>query len=1104
LKAIKTFKDITSFFAGDSHVKELVNLAGSKDEVNIKILNGSLNAVYMALLQSMTGKRVLIVTPTREEAEDWYHDLTLLMDKSQLSLLVEPRKNVRFEAEETDDKIVWMMDGLSTLINNKSAIAVATPDILSIHVPAPDFIGNYNMRIEKGQLLHYEELIRNLALQGFNRMDFVTSQGEIAVRGGIVDIFPLGWDNPLRIEFWGDEVESIREFDPLSQRSIQTHQSVDFLANVFNSTQSDELVSLLDYLDPDDIVVLETPEIIISKFNDFVVPQSKKIININKLGEAGITVKSEPQPAFSSSVANFGVYLRKLKALNYKIAVTAEGSIHLERLMELVENALTMDNGAEEQTEEPMAPPDLTFQSIIWLNSSFARGFVLHDPTFACFTEHQIFGRLRLQEATTRRGKLGKGKGFSLKDLKQLQIGDYIVHEDKGIGRFDGFEQVTLGGTLQDCIRLHYSGGDILYVHLNYIHKIQKYTAQEGVVPTLSKLGTAEWQRKKARTKNKLKDIARDLIKLYAERKMQPGYSYPSDTLWQKEFEASFIYEDTPDQAKTTDEIKNDMQSSTPMDRLVCGDVGFGKTEVAIRAAFKAVQSGKQAAVLVPTTILAQQHYISFNERLSRYPVNVDVISRFKSKKEQKDTLDKALSGGLDVLIGTHRLLSKDVKFKDLGLLIIDEEHRFGVSSKEKLRELRANIDTLTLTATPIPRTLNFSLMGARDLSVIETPPRNRLPIYTEILEWNEKKITEAIHFEIERGGQVYFVTDKVKGIEKLKADLNMLMPTVKFGIAHGQMTTSELEKAMENFIKRKFDVLIATKIVESGLDIPNANTMLINRSDNFGLAELYQLRGRVGRSNKQAYCYLLIPATKTLSTNSLRRLQAIEEFTDLGSGFQLAMRDLEIRGAGNLLGPEQSGFINEIGFELFHKILDEAVIELRESEFRELFSHDDRYTRKAFENEDVSIETDTEALIPSTFIDSDTERFHFYKKLYKIRDNSELKETTEEMTDRFGKFPKQVEDLVYVVRLRMAAIPIGLEKVTVSRKSLLLEFPPNSRKEYYEKVFPEIAEYISQLENAELKQDEKKLTLRLNTRTRDEALEILWKLKKTVEMIDI
>jgi len=791
--------------------------------------------------------------------------------------------------------------------------------------------------------------------------------------------------------------------------------------------------------------------------------------------------------------------LRKLVGLNAKIVISAQGKEHLERLKELVENGIEMSEVQDTLNSTYLAEKDVTLNSILWLNESFTHGFLLPDFQLAIFTEHEIFNRLRTQ--TTRRGKRITG-GISLRELMQLKIGDFVVHVDKGVGKFDGFKTIKLGVSLQDCLRLQFADDDILYVNLNYINKIQKYSSQEGVVPKLSKLGSTEWLRKKAKTKKRLKDIARDLIKLYAERKRQPGISYPSDTMWQKEFEASFIYDDTPDQAQTTTEVKKDMESETPMDRLVCGDVGFGKTEIAIRASFKAVQAGKQVAVLVPTTILAQQHYMTFMDRLHRYPVIIEVISRFRSKKEQEVVVEKTKNAQIDVLIGTHRLLSKDVSFRNLGLLVIDEEHRFGVASKEKLRKLRTNVDTLTLTATPIPRTLNFSLMGARDLSIIETPPRNRLPIYTEILEWNDKIILKAISKEIERKGQVFFVNDKIQDIEKISRNIQMLMPSLKVAVAHGQMRSSELEHIMEKFLERKFDVLFTTKIIESGIDIPNANTMFINNAQNFGLAELYQLRGRVGRSNIQAYCYLLIPPVKNLSSNSLRRLQAIEEFTELGSGLQLAMRDMEIRGAGNLLGPEQSGYINEIGFELYQRILDEAVSELKIEEFSELFFDSKKIDKILPVNEDITIELDSDALLPSDYIASETERFHFYKKLYHVRDNDALHEILEEMNDRFGKLPQQANELIFAVKLRVAALSSGFAKITLKKNKLSAEFLTNLSTDFQETVLPVILDLLPSYPNAKIFQNENKLSIELLVSKRDDAVEFLWRIKRTLQSL--
>lgn len=685
-----------------------------------------------------------------------------------------------------------------------------------------------------------------------------------------------------------------------------------------------------------------------------------------------------------------------------------------------------------------------------------------------------------------------------------------------------------MGGVQQECARLVFAGGDKLFVHLNYINRLQKYSAEEGKVPALTKLGTSEWQRKKERTKKRIKDIARDLIQLYAKRKMQPGYAFSEDTLWQKEMEASFMYEDTPDQAKATAEVKFDMESETPMDRLVCGDVGFGKTEVAIRAAFKAVQAGKQVAVLVPTTILAEQHYSSFRDRLDRYAVSVEVLSRFRSTTEQKGIANRVSEGKVDVLIGTHRILSKDVQFRDLGLLVVDEEHRFGVAAKEKLRQMRVSVDTLTLTATPIPRTLNFSLMGARDVSVINTPPRNRLPVITEITTWDDNTLRQALERELRRGGQVFFVNDRIGDLPELAVRLQELVPALRVSVAHGQLSAEELENTMEQFLERKTDVLLATKIIESGIDIPNANTMIINRSDNFGLAELYQLRGRVGRSNAQAYCYLLIPPPHVISRQALRRLQAIEEFTELGSGFQLAMRDLEIRGSGNLLGAEQSGFITDIGFELYQKILDEAVYELKEEEFAELFAlrggdtaqqrtngveplsnglaatsqteHQALQTplqtasrrKPLIVNEDLTVDVEGEAMLPKTYIASDVERYEMYKKLFRANTEDDLAAITSELRDRFGALPQEAFGLLDAVRLRVAGLKTGFGHISLKGNTLTCEFPPEDHTRFYNTVFQQMITALSAINEVRLVPKGKKVMVQAHVAGIDGAVALL------------
>ena len=747
---------------------------------------------------------------------------------------------------------------------------------------------------------------------------------------------------------------------------------------------------------------------------------------------------------------------------------------------------------------------EVIIENTNWLNTALSSGFCLLEENLVYIVENEIFSRVK----NSKSNKINKAKGITLKELKQLNIGDYLVHEDKGIGKFAGFQTIEMGKAKQDCLKMLFVDDDALYVHLNYLHKVQKYSAAEGVLPKLSKLGSVDWLRKKDRTKKKLKDIARELITLYAKRKMQTGFAYPQDTTWQKEFEASFIYEDTIDQSRATLEVKKDMEADTPMDRLVCGDVGFGKTEIAIRAAFKAANAGKQTAVLVPTTILAEQHFQSFRERINRYPISIEAISRFRSRTEQKEIIQKLKENKIDILIGTHRLLSKDIEFKNLGLLIIDEEHRFGVGAKEKLRQLKTNVDTLTLTATPIPRTLNFSLMGARDLSQMETPPRNRLPVETEIEEWNIDFVSQKITDEIKRKGQVFIVNDKIEGLEKMKMDLQMTLPNVRIALIHGQMQPALIEDIMEKFVEKKYDVLLSTKIIESGIDIPNANTIIINNSQNFGLAELYQLRGRVGRSIIQAYCYLMIPNFSRIPSKALRRLLAIEEFSDLGSGLQLALRDLEIRGSGDLLGAEQSGFITEIGFDLYQKVLDEAVTELKKEEFSDLFNETKDEMPK-FANDDINIDIENEAYFPQTFIPDDTERFHYYRMLFEANNNKKLNDIRSELKDRFGKLPVEVLELLKIVRLRVAAMNTGFTRIQLKSNELLLEFPSTENKEYYDKVFPIVIDITNAIDEVQLIQNKEKLLLVKNTpfddlsneqTNIDIAIDLLWKIKKNIE----
>ncbi|HRT67649.1 MAG TPA: transcription-repair coupling factor, partial [Bacteroidota bacterium] len=929
-----------------------------------------------------------------------------------------------------------------------------------------------------------------MLLNGFTRTDFVASEGDIAIRGGIIDIFPYGKDNPLRLEFFGDFIESIREFDIISQRSINEHQEITFFNNLFNISTINQPVNIFDYLQNNEVIfVIDEPEILDIRNEELEIIKHLPSIFINPLGKTDYQVIVEQQPTFNGSIKEFTKKLQELEKLGTNIIVTADNQDYLMRLQNLVKNYYEQISNSNENNiqSDGISNKDSSdfISKIQWIDNPISNGFITKNYKYAIFTEHQIFERLKRLSQSRKSDK----PSISLKELETLNYGDYIVHSDKGIAQFDGIQTIKIGNSLQDCIRLKFQDDDILYLNLNYINKIDRYYSSEGVSPKLSKLGSPEWERRKQHLKKKIKDISRDLISLYAKRKAIEGYQFPEDNLWQKEFEASFMFEDTIDQTKTCEDVKKDMSSPSPMDRLVCGDVGFGKTEVAIRAAFKAATNGKQVAVLVPTTILAQQHYMTFKDRMNKYPIVIESLSRFKSKKEQQDILEKLKEGKIDIIIGTHRLLSDDVQFKDLGLLIIDEEHRFGVEAKEKLRKIRENIDTLTMTATPIPRTLNFSLLGVRDISVIETPPPNRLPVYTEIINWDKSIIRDAINKELARNGQVFFVSDKIYDLELITEELRAIVPTARFAIAHGQMHTNHLEKIMEEFLERKYDVLVTTKIIESGLDIPNANTIIINRANNFGLAELYQLRGRVGRSNKQAYCYLVIPNDYKIPEKSLKRIQALEEFTELGSGLKLAMRDMELRGVGNLFGAEQSGFITDLGYELYSRILDEAVQELKEEEFAELFAEQDQTHKKLLKNDNLEIDYDQNAFFPQDYVPSETERYAFYKRMYQSKTPQEVSDLEKEAIDRFGRLPQEAENLFFIIRLRVLALGTGFTKLQVRSDTLTIELPDN-KSEYYDEIFPTLIDFVSMFDNIQFIQQKNKLILVAKFNSNNEMLE--------------
>ncbi|MGD1043834.1 MAG: transcription-repair coupling factor [Bacteroidota bacterium] len=1098
--------------------------------VQLQGISGSLIAFAAAHLFESRKTQVLLVAADRDRAEQLRDDCATLLGDDQVRLYASGPAHAAMNLDMSAP--IAQIETLRSLSRSECVLVVASAEALTTKLPPTKQFVERAIELEVGKEYPFEELIQKITAMSFVKKDFVEEYGDYAVRGGILDVFPFVGDNPIRFEFWGDTVESVREFDVLSQRSIRELQTANIVANLRNDSPDDAdisqmsdfankketQVSVFEYLSSDALLLFDDPVLIEKEIEELQQEGYSNILNWKMIEEnangfakfdhtriqnsqsnSRIDFYSHPQPPIAGSIKRLIEQVQKFSNQGNTVYLACDTKEEGERLDGLIEEELTapdelgsrsqklevahpesdgesqmLEDAEEDRIQNENNTRPITYQL---LPEALHSGFIYPPATIAIFTEHEIFGRLK-RRGTTKRKMF---KGFTQKELQQLKRGDFVVHQDYGIGRFTGLQKIHVRGVEAEVMKIVYEENDALYVHLNFIDRVQKYSSQEGHTPKLSKLGGADWDRLKSRARKKIKDIARDLIKLYARRKHEQGFAFASDTHWQKEMEASFLYEDTPDQAKSTLDVKLDMEQPSPMDRLICGDVGFGKTEVAVRAAFKAVMNGKQVAVLVPTTILAHQHFHTFLDRIGRYSVRVESLTRFRPKNEQQEVLEALKEGRVDILIGTHRLLSKDVVFKDLGLLIIDEEQRFGVASKEKLRQLRASVDTLTLTATPIPRTLQFSLMGARDLSLINTPPRNRIPIQTEIAQFDLQLIHEAIMKELHRSGQVYFVHDRVQNIDLIRAMLEKHVPKARFHVAHGQMKGHELEKAMMDFLEKKYDVLLCTKIIESGIDIPSVNTIIINRADRFGLAELYQLRGRVGRSNIQAYAYLLTPPLSILPRVTLRRLQAIQEFTELGSGFNLAIRDLEIRGAGNLLGGEQSGFILEMGFEMYQRVVEEAVTELKEEEFNEL-GEKRVGDGKKIKGETV-IETDIEALIPDIYIEHDAERLDIYRRLYRGESLEDINLMRAELKDRFGEYPEEVEHLFQQIELKVVAARIGFIKVELGGDVLALHFPPPEEKTFYEgdeAPFQKIMGCLHELKpfHPHLKQENKQLKL--------------------------
>ncbi len=995
-------------------------------------------------------------------------------------------------------------DILQQLNTDAQTLVVASLQAVVERMPAPEKTLEESVTVNVQDRIPPEKLIDVLSVKGFVRVPFVQDAGEIAWRGGIVDVFPYSGGLPLRLEFYGNELESIREFDPVNQRSVSRLQSARLVPQPTHVSTQISWTSLLEQVAQNCLVVLyEEPRMIENvqtlwdeiqeqytlklRSEDHCPSPESRYLSPEALTRSWslkprihlhaslarsvdvIDIRGYPQPPFGGQMDLLRSDLSKSDRRYTYIICDSSGQLNRVRsLLDDISDSL----------------------NLIFTVASVTQGFTLPDIGLAAYTDHEIFGRYFQPRAR----KLSRTGGIRLQELQSFKPGDFVVHKEYGIGKFGGFKTIEIKGRKQESVRLIYANDDVLFVNVNALHKLSKYAGKDSQVPSLTRLGTEQWERAKSRAKKRIKTIARDLIRLYAERKSATGHAFAADSVWQKELEASFPWQDTPDQYEAVEAVKRDMEASAPMDRLVCGDVGFGKTEVAIRAAFKAVQDGKQVAILVPTTVLAQQHYMTFRKRLEPFPVRVEVISRRVSAADARKLVADLQSGKVDVLIGTHRLISKDIEFKDLGLLIIDEEQRFGVRMKEKLRHLRVDVDTLTLTATPIPRTLQFSLIGARDLSIIGTPPPNRQPIDTQIHSKDWSLIRDAVLYEVNRGGQVFFIHNRIASIEDLMTRLQDLLPGVRIRIGHGRMDSAELERVMTDFVEHKFDVLLSTSIVENGLDIANANTIIIDRAQLFGLAEIHQLRGRVGRSDRKAFCYLLVPSIQALSRDARQRLRAVEQFSDLGSGFHIAMRDLDIRGAGNILGGEQSGFIADLGLNTYYQMLDEAVRELRNEDFSEIFKD-----VALPHTEDTVIDFDVNASLPKPYVTNDLERLSLYQRIGEAMDKQALDELKAELRDRFGPLPEPACRLIHGAHMRLMGQRLHLPRISLRNQRLFLRLPKNSEDQYfYTDLFASLLDALEAINQSFVLKESKTGMMRIiiqGVKTVESANEILVKI---------
>ncbi len=1045
-------------------------LQKEKNQIEISNLVGSsLSFVISSVFKKLENPFLLILND-KEEAAYYLNDLEQLLgihqrENSRHDVLFYPGSYRRpYQIEDTDNANILLRAEVLNRINSqkKPAIIVTYPDALFEQVITKSELKRNTLKLNVGEELSLDFINEMLHEYNFNRVDFVTEPGDFAVRGGIIDVFSFSNDEPYRIEFFGDEVDSIRTFDIETQLSIEKLKRIQIMPNVENKMLEEKRESFLKYISSKTIIFTKDLELANDRLNKLFKKAEETFQNLT-----GELKRAKPEELFCNgamisqqlndfSLVRTGFTSVKDQNFNISFATIPQPSFNkqfnllIENFSENTQNGFTnylfCDNEKQAKRFHDIfddVEEEVKYKTI---TSPLYQGFVDKDLKIACYTDHQIFERyhkFRLKSG------FAKKQAISLKELTNLEIGDYVTHIDHGIGKFGGLQKIDVEGNKQEAIKLIYGERDILYISIHALHKISKYNGKDGKAPKVHKLGSNVWKKLKQKTKARVKHIAYNLIELYAKRKLQKGFSYSSDSYMQHELEASFIYEDTPDQFSSTQDVKADMEKDRPMDRLVCGDVGFGKTEIAIRAAFKAVDNGKQVAILVPTTILAFQHAKTFRERLKDFPVTVEYLNRFRTTRQRNETLKGLADGSVDIVIGTHQLVNKNVIFKDLGLLVIDEEQKFGVAVKDKLKTLKENIDTLTLTATPIPRTLQFSLMAARDLSVIKTPPPNRHPIETNVIRFSKEIIRDAIRYEISRGGQTFFIHNRIENIKEVAGLIQRLLPDAKIGIGHGQMDGKKLEQLMLAFINNEFDVLVSTTIVESGLDVPNANTIFINNANNFGISDLHQMRGRVGRSNKKAFCYFITPPYHMMTDDARKRIQALELHSDLGDGINIAMKDLEIRGAGDLLGGEQSGFINDIGFETYQKILNEAIEELKENEFKDLYKEENEKP-KDFVRE-VQIDTNFEILFPDDYINSITERLSLYKELSELKTEEELLSFEQKLIDRFGGLPTQAVDLLDSVRIKWLAKKLGLERIILKQKRMVGYFISDQQSDYYQ-----------------------------------------------------